>query len=110
MDWKDALAKIQIEQPDSSSCAENIERQNSAAAVHSSKPVMTLFYEKRRGRPSTVIAGYAESCSESKQLASVLKQRLACGGSERDGEILLQGDVRNTVREILKQNGYKVKN
>ena len=105
-DWKDVLGAIATGMPQPSAAAEG----SVPVTETVKKPVLTLFYEKRRGKPSTIIAGYEESTDESRQLASLLKQRLACGGSERGGEILLQGDVRNRVRTLLTEQGYRVKN
>lgn len=109
MDWKETLGSLLSQQD---TAAKQTEEQ--MAASEPERPQLTLFFEKRRGKPSTIITGYdslpEERHAEARELASRLKQRLACGGSERDGEILLQGDVRQKVREILKSNGYKVKN
>ena len=106
-DWKQKLGGLLEDMPPASSQPENEEP---AMSEVKKKPMMTLFYEKRHGKPSTIICGYTESSDESLGLARLLKQRLACGGSERDGEILLQGDVRDKVRTILQAEGYKVKN
>lgn len=104
-DWKQVLAGLDI-------AANEEVAEVVASAVkepRKAKPVLTLFFEKRRGKPSTIIAGLEDDEQTARELASRLKQRLACGGSERDGEILLQGDVRNRVRELLLAEGYKVK-
>lgn len=116
IDWKQQLSQLagQIQTDNQQRVANplpNLSAVAEAATVAPPrKPMLTLFYEKRRGKPSTIICGFEQSSAELKQLASLLKQRLACGGSERDGEILLQGDVRDRVRPILKAEGYKVKN
>lgn len=115
IDWKQQLSQLagQIQTDNQQRVVNplpNLSAVAEAATASPRKPMLTLFYEKRRGKPSTIICGFEQSSAESKQLASLLKQRLACGGSERDGEILLQGDVRDRVRPILKAEGYKVKN
>ena len=40
-------------------------------------------------------------------LAKLLKRSLACGGSVKNGEIVLQGDHKRMVKEILLKQGYK---
>lgn len=81
----------------------------------SGKPVKktaTLFYESkgRGGKEATIIeVGGSPEESEMKELASELKRRLATGGSVRGNEILLQGDRRAQLRDILARIGFKVK-
>lgn len=73
-------------------------------------PLLHITTEKRRGKQTTII--WAEPSLNEEQatdLAHELKQRLAVGGSSRDGEILLQGNVKDKVIPILQQLGYKAK-
>ena len=73
------------------------------------KPALRVEKDKRKGKTATLITGYAEETDEVRELARMIKQKLAIGGSTRDGEILLQGDVRTQAAEILQQAGYKVR-
>lgn len=73
------------------------------------KPLLRVEKDKRRGKIATLITGYEEQTEEVETLAKTLKQKLAVGGSTRDGEILLQGDVREKVANLLADLGYKVK-
>lgn len=66
-------------------------------------------YEKRKGKPTTIIAGYTGADSDFKLLAKELKTRLSVGGSFKNEEIIIQGDYRNQIMEILKAKGFKVK-
>lgn len=47
--------------------------------------------------------------ADSKELAKTLKSKLAVGGSERDGEILLQGDVKEKAIKLLIELGFKAR-
>lgn len=69
---------------------------------------LTVFFERkgRGGKQATIIAGFTCDDEELRRLASVIKQRLATGGSARGGEILIQGDRRKEVVEILRSLGY----
>jgi translation initiation factor 1 len=65
--------------------------------------------EKRRwGREVTIIEGLENS--ELERTAKLLKNKLACGGTYKDGRIELQGDHRSRVEEILVSMGYPKEN
>lgn len=66
-------------------------------------------YEKRKGKPVTILEGYSGEGEDFKILAKELKNKLSVGGSFKDGTIILQGDYRNKIMEILKEKGFKVK-
>lgn len=73
------------------------------------KEPMICKYEKRNGKPTTVIEGYEGSDDDFKLLAKELKTRLSVGGSFKDGAIILQGDYRDKIMALLKEKGFKVK-
>ena len=66
-------------------------------------------YEKRKGKPVTVIEGYNGADSDFKILAKELKTHLGVGGTIKDDAILIQGDYRDTIMQLLKEKGFKVK-
>jgi len=66
-------------------------------------------YEKRKGKPTTIISGYTGTNEDFKQLAKSLKTKLSIGGSFKDDEIILQGDYRDQIMQLLKEKGFKVK-
>ena len=66
-------------------------------------------YEKRKGKPVTVIEGYNGADSDFKILAKELKTHLGVGGTVKDDAILIQGDYRDTIMQLLKEKGFKVK-
>lgn len=63
----------------------------------------------RAGKTVTLITGFVGSSSDLELLAKVIKTRVGTGGSAKDGEILIQGDVRTKVAEILQKAGYKTR-
>ncbi|MEN8136964.1 MAG: translation initiation factor [Bacteroidota bacterium] len=63
----------------------------------------------RGGKTVTIIEGFEGSEEDLKNLGKELKNKIGTGGSVKDGEIIMQGDVRNKVVEILQKDGYKVK-
>ena len=60
--------------------------------------------EKRRfGKPTTIIEGIT---NRPKEIVSQLKQKLACGGTYKEGHIELQGDHRKRIKDVLLKLGY----
>jgi translation initiation factor 1 len=66
-------------------------------------------YEKRKGKPITILEGYTGATSDFKILAKEIKTKLSVGGSFKDDKIIIQGDFRDTIMKMLKDKGFKVK-
>jgi len=66
-------------------------------------------YEKRKGKPITIIEGYTGADKDFKRLAKELKQKLSVGGSFKDDKIIIQGNYRDKIMQILKDKGFTVK-
>ena len=73
------------------------------------KEPMICKYEKRKGKPSTIISGYEGEDEDFKILAKEIKSKLAVGGTFKDGEIIIQGDYRDKIMKILQDKGFKTK-
>jgi len=66
-------------------------------------------YEKRKGKPITILEGYTGATSDFKILAKEIKTKLSVGGSFKDDKIIIQGDYRDRIMAMLKDKGFKVK-
>jgi len=66
-------------------------------------------YEKRKGKPITILEGYNGANEDFKKLAKELKIKLSVGGSFKDDKIIIQGDYRDKIMTILKDKGFNVK-
>lgn len=73
------------------------------------KDPMICKYEKRNGKPTTIIEGYTGHADDFKKLAKLLKTKLSVGGTIKDDAIILQGDYRDKIMKILQEIGFKVK-
>lgn len=63
----------------------------------------------RKGKGVTTIAGFDLDDRELKEMAAGLKRLCGCGGSVKQGIVIIQGDHRNALAAELKRRGYKVK-
>ncbi len=66
-------------------------------------------YEKRKGKPITILEGYTGATEDFKILAKELKKKLSVGGSFKDDKIIIQGNYRDKIMQILKDKGFAVK-
>lgn len=104
-DWKKALGVVYSTNPAYEQEADAEEQ----ASLPNNKQMLCISFQKRNGKPATILSGYQGSDQEIKVLAKMLKVKCGVGGSTRDGEILIQGDVRTKLKEILRKEGYKTK-
>ena len=106
-DWKDILAgKFGVEVPEATA-AEPAE--TCAPAPKKQRLVVTIDRRHRAGKQVTLVSGFSGSDAELEALGKALKTRCGTGGSVKDGEILIQGDVRDKVVALLQEMGHQAK-
>ena len=105
-DWKDILQGRFAEE-----LSALPEEPAAEAAVRARKQrfVVTIDRRRRAGQQVTLVSGFSGDDAELEALGKQLKVRLGVGGSAADGEILLQGDVRDKVVTLLKEMGHQAR-
>lgn len=105
MDLKDQLQELF---PDHKPSEEEKQEENNDGLWIQEEPLLCK-YEKRHGKATTIIDGYTGAKRDFKELAQDLKKSLGVGGSIKNNQIIIQGNVRPKVMKILKEKGFKVK-
>ena len=106
MDWRDKLNEVKNIVPQVEE--KPVVATEKPAKKRQSEP-LRVELDKRNGKPATLITDFKGKDDELKELAKLLKVKCGAGGSSRDGEILVQGDFRVKISDILLEMGFKVK-
>lgn len=70
---------------------------------------VSIDRKQRGGKEVTLVEGFVGPEDELKDLGKLLKSKCGVGGTVKDGEILIQGNFKSKVAEILENQGFKVK-
>ena len=104
-DWKKRLNIVYSTNPDFQySEEETLEKETQPKEKQPLR--ISLDKRNRKGKAVTLITGFAGSDSDLQDLGKLLKTRCGVGGSAKESEIIVQGDHRQKVLEILQKEGY----
>lgn len=107
-DWKKRLGVVYSTNPDfkyeqeDSSEAETL-------APEKQRLVVRIDRRQRAGKQVTLVEGFVGSSDDLAAIAKTLKTKCGVGGTAKDGEITIQGDLRDKVVTLLQGMGYNAK-
>jgi translation initiation factor 1 len=107
-DWKKRLGMVYSSNPDFNYKANDDHLEETP---DNNKQDLRVFRDskKRKGKTVTLITGFIGHEDDLKDLGKLLKTKCGVGGTVKDGEIMIQGDFRDKIYDILISAGYKVK-
>ena len=85
------------------------ENQEMETLPASKQNLKVCIYKHRAGKVAVIIKDFIGTTDDLKTLGKLLKTKCGVGGSAKNGEIIIQGNVREKVMEILQKEGYHYK-
>jgi len=70
---------------------------------------VSIDRKQRAGKEVTLIEGFEGGLDDLKDLAKLLKSKCGVGGAAKDGKILIQGNHKQKVYDLLLKEGYRAK-
>lgn len=103
--WKDRLGVMYSTNPDFQYDKEETEEEST---IPKEKQLLRISLDKRNrgGKAVTLVTGFRGTTDDLTALGKFLKVKCGVGGSAKDGEIIVQGDLRPKVLEVLQKEGY----
>lgn len=107
-DWKSRLGVVYSTNPDFVYQQEAREEQ---ATLEPAKQRLTVLIDRRQraGKQVTLVEGFVGTSEDLAALAKTLKTKCGVGGTAKDGEITIQGDLRDKLVALLQGMGYNAK-
>lgn len=104
-DWKERLNIVYSTNPDFAYTADEME-ENETLPKQQQKLRVNIEKNHRGGKTVTLVKNFIGTEADMKELGKLLKTKCGVGGSVKDGEILIQGEFKEKIIEILKKEGY----
>lgn len=107
-DWKARLGMVYSTDPDFKYTTAGDEEPETLAPGQQELRVW-LDRKQRGGKVVTLVRGFVGRDADLQTLARMLKTKCGVGGGAKEGEIIIQGDHRDRVVELLTRSGYRCK-
>ena len=104
-DWKSRLNVVYSTNPDYNYEMVQVEEEETLSPSQQHLRVQ-LDRRNRGGKTVTLVTGFIGKADDLKELGKFLKSKCGVGGSAKDGEIIIQGDFKQKIAELLQQKGY----
>ena len=107
-DWKERLGVVYSTNPD---FKYETPVEEEAETLPPARQNLRVGIDRRNrgGKQVTLVSGFVGREEDLVALAKTLKTRCGVGGAAKDGEILIQGDFRDRIVQLLTTLGYKAK-
>ena len=108
-DWKERLGMVYSTNSDFEYEYENTEEEKNT--LEPQKQNLKVFLDKkaRKGKIVTIIEGFIGTEDDLKELGKYLKTKCGVGGSAKNSQIIIQGNLKEKIANLLKEKQYKVK-
>ena len=104
-DWKSRLGVVYSTNPDFQYETETTSEAETLPPARQ-RLIVRIDRRQRAGKQVTLVEGFVGTSDDLAALAKTLKTKCGVGGTAKDGEIIVQGDFRDRVVEILHSLGY----
>lgn len=108
-DWKKRLGIVYSTNPDFQYDEDEEEPGQETPAPEDQRLTVTIDRRNRGGKQVTLVKGFVGKEEDLISLGKILKVKCGTGGSAKDGEIVIQGDMRDKVTALLNEMGYRAK-
>lgn len=107
-DWKARLGMVYSTDPD---YKYDTGAEEKPATLPPQQQSLRVWLDRRQraGKCVTIVRGFVGRSDDLAELARMLKNRCGTGGTAKEGEIIIQGDRRDRIVELLQQAGYGCK-
>ena len=107
-DWKARLGVVYSTNPDFQYETDEVAEAETLPPAKQ-RLIVAIDRRNRGGKQVTLVTGFVGKADDLKELGKALKTRCGVGGTAKDGEITIQGDLRDKVVALLKEMGYNAK-
>lgn len=105
-DWKSRLGMVYSTNPDYQFETE-YEVEQETLPKEQQRLRVRIEKNGRKGKTVTLVTGFIGKDEDLKDIAKSLKTRLCTGGTAKNGEIVMQGEIKEQVIDWLKNNGFR---